>query len=199
MDYLRSKVKSGELTERRLARMAGISQPHLHNVMKGVRILSPAAADTVIANLHVTAGDLLREEERQAVGQASAGPAHREIPVAAGPLGPSYPFPDLQKSAGRIPFPAAELEGIAEAVAVRLSADPQAPSLFRDGDTVLLEILPEGARNLDAGSYYAIDVEGHGLLRCHQPAAEPAGGTVRAKVIWMGRHLKTGLDAAPLD
>ena len=38
---LKSRLKNGELSERRMAHLTGISQPHIHNVLKGVRILSP--------------------------------------------------------------------------------------------------------------------------------------------------------------
>ena len=36
--------------------MAGISQPHVHNVLKGKRLFSPELADTI---LHVLRMDLL--------------------------------------------------------------------------------------------------------------------------------------------
>jgi plasmid maintenance system antidote protein VapI len=38
--YVRDRIHNGELTERGFARMIGISQPHVHNVLKGVRNLS---------------------------------------------------------------------------------------------------------------------------------------------------------------
>lgn len=38
---LRMLLSNGEMTERRLARLTGISQPHVHNVLKGKRIFSP--------------------------------------------------------------------------------------------------------------------------------------------------------------
>lgn len=34
-----TKIRNGEFTERRLARMVGVSQPQLHKVLKGVRSL----------------------------------------------------------------------------------------------------------------------------------------------------------------
>jgi hypothetical protein len=32
---LRERVMNGEISERRLAQLTGISQPHMHNVLKG--------------------------------------------------------------------------------------------------------------------------------------------------------------------
>jgi transcriptional regulator with XRE-family HTH domain len=59
VEHLRHRVQSGEITERSLARIAGISQPHLHNVLKGKRILSIEMADEILKNLDITILDLL--------------------------------------------------------------------------------------------------------------------------------------------
>ena len=60
---LRERVQRGELTERRLARLTGISQPHIHNVLNGKRSLSPEAADRVITTLGINLLDLVEPEE----------------------------------------------------------------------------------------------------------------------------------------
>jgi hypothetical protein len=62
--HVQNRVQRGELTERGLARRTGISQPHLHNVLKGVRGLSPEIGDVLLRHLHITLLDLLKEEER---------------------------------------------------------------------------------------------------------------------------------------
>ena len=61
--HLQERVRSGEITERSLARVAGISQPHLHNVLKGKRHLSIAMADQVLRRLHLDVRDLIPPEE----------------------------------------------------------------------------------------------------------------------------------------
>ena len=61
--YLCERVRSGEVTERGLARITGISQPHIHNVLKGKRLLSPEGADIVLQQLHMDVLDLLEPEE----------------------------------------------------------------------------------------------------------------------------------------
>jgi len=48
LDELRQRVQSGAATERGLARISGISQSHLHNVLKGKRLLSMDKADEVL-------------------------------------------------------------------------------------------------------------------------------------------------------
>ena len=57
--YVSTRVHSGELTERGLARRAGISQPHLHNVLKGKRFLSLQSADLVLHELGLSVVDLI--------------------------------------------------------------------------------------------------------------------------------------------
>jgi transcriptional regulator with XRE-family HTH domain len=43
------RVRNGEWTERQLARRSGISQPHIHNVLKGARTLTPDVADQLMS------------------------------------------------------------------------------------------------------------------------------------------------------
>ena len=59
--HLRDRVHSGELTERSLARITGISQPHLHNVLKGKRLLSFPKLDRILSYLELDLQDLIEE------------------------------------------------------------------------------------------------------------------------------------------
>jgi transcriptional regulator with XRE-family HTH domain len=63
LEHLRRRIRSGELTERQLARLAGISQPHIHNVLKGKRLLSMELADTVLHVLRLDLMELIDPEE----------------------------------------------------------------------------------------------------------------------------------------
>ena len=62
-DYLRDQVRSGEATERGLARTTGISQPHVHHILNGKRRLSLEGADIVLETLHLDLLDLFTPEE----------------------------------------------------------------------------------------------------------------------------------------
>ncbi len=64
LDHLRARLQCGEITERRLARLAGLSQPHIHNVLKGTRRLSNELADQILRQLRISLLDLLTPEER---------------------------------------------------------------------------------------------------------------------------------------
>lgn len=57
--HLQERVRSGQITERQLARITGISQPHIHNVLKGVRFLSVTTADQILRELRIDIIDLL--------------------------------------------------------------------------------------------------------------------------------------------
>lgn len=61
--HLRERIRNGELTERSLARVTGISQPHIHNVLKGKRGFSAETADAVLRVLKLNILDLLEPQD----------------------------------------------------------------------------------------------------------------------------------------
>lgn len=63
LQELRQRVRSGVATERGLARLSGISQPHLHNVLKGKRLLSMDKADELLRHLQIDVLQLIPPEE----------------------------------------------------------------------------------------------------------------------------------------
>src|SRR5580698_652868 len=78
----RERVSAGELTERGMARSCGISQPHMHNVLKNIRVLSTAAADRLMQALDVGVTDLLWRVSTE----PDAGV--RAIPIIRNRIGP---------------------------------------------------------------------------------------------------------------
>jgi plasmid maintenance system antidote protein VapI len=60
---LRERVRGGEVTERGLARLTQMSQPHMHNVLKGKKVLSTDMADQVMQHLRMDVLDLLDPHE----------------------------------------------------------------------------------------------------------------------------------------
>ena len=60
---LRERVRSGVVTERGLARLAGVSQPHVHNVLKGKRFFSLEKADQVLRSLGLDLLDFIDPDE----------------------------------------------------------------------------------------------------------------------------------------
>ena len=63
IENLRQRVRSGEMTERGLARATGVSQPHIHHVLRGKRLLSAVTADQILRRLQMDVLDLIELEE----------------------------------------------------------------------------------------------------------------------------------------
>lgn len=63
VSYLREKVRNGDITERRLARITGVSQPHIHNVLSGKRGFSMEMADQIMRALRVDLLDFLDAQD----------------------------------------------------------------------------------------------------------------------------------------
>jgi hypothetical protein len=53
------RIRNGEFTERGLARMLQVSQPQMHNVLKGHRRLQWGLADALLRKLSITIMDLI--------------------------------------------------------------------------------------------------------------------------------------------
>lgn len=62
---LQDRIRSGEISERRLAQMVEVSQPHLHNVLKGKYIFSMSTADRILRHLRLDLLDLIDPRERR--------------------------------------------------------------------------------------------------------------------------------------
>ena len=63
VEYLSEKIRNGETTERRLAHITGVSQPHMHHVLCGKRSFSVAMADRVMQALQKDVLDFLEPED----------------------------------------------------------------------------------------------------------------------------------------
>jgi plasmid maintenance system antidote protein VapI len=63
LKFVNNKIRNGEYTERGLARVLGISQSQIHNVLKGARGLHRPLADVMLRKFQITVPDLLTEGE----------------------------------------------------------------------------------------------------------------------------------------
>ncbi len=210
---IRMKVRTGELTERRLARLTGISQPHVHNVLKGARELSPEVADLILRELKLSLLDLVEHEELAArVSLEHAPQRYREVPLLDGRIGPGLEFPKNVSPVEFFPFPSSLVAPLTRPLAARLSDDPQMRSTVNGGDLVLLDQSETRRGETDADSLYVVSRHGEGLVRwvrlgarCiylaavdsyfHPPQWEhiPLSGwhvleVVKARVVWIGRE-----------
>jgi transcriptional regulator with XRE-family HTH domain len=210
----RQAVQAGEISERALARRAGLSQPHLHNVLKGIRALSPAAADQLMRALDVAVPQLLW------FGPNLASSEIREAPLLRNRIGPGSEA-SFSVFRGYLPFPASLMAPLEDPVAAYLGADLALPSELRAGDLVLLDcnatrrILPEpgtcwvvadgaglrvryvrrngGALELGASSnrtgvpvWRTVSLHGRDILEI-----------VRARIVWIGREMEAPTAGPP--
>ena len=63
LGLVNAKIRNGEFSERRLAILLGVSQPHLHNVLKGERKLHVPLADALLEKFQISVTDLLLAQE----------------------------------------------------------------------------------------------------------------------------------------
>lgn len=92
LEYVKWRVRNGELTERRLAGLIGISQPHMHNVLKGIRTLSLGIADRILKAMEMSVLDLTVAGGTPLWGVPRPGPGLKDS-GAAGPLPGISPGP----------------------------------------------------------------------------------------------------------
>jgi len=218
--YVRNEIRNGELTERGFARLIGISQPHAHNVLKGVRTLSPQVLDLVLKYLHLSLLDLASLEEIQSqLRRRRKRERVAEVAFLAAPIGPAKPWPasiDWRKTFS-IPSPSATVP--AELVMAKLADDPAMVATLGPYDIALLDTSEQRRSSISAQGLYVIERSGEAVLRAirsggfgyylvtdadlDQPAAwEPLrlsaaqlSDAVKARVVWLGREREPGLPA----
>ena len=63
IDFIKLRIQNGDFTERGLARLLGISQSQIHNVLKKARTLKPELADHLMMRFDMDILDLLDARE----------------------------------------------------------------------------------------------------------------------------------------
>ena len=61
--FVKLRIQNGDFTERGLAKVLGVSQSHIHNVLKGARSLRPDLADRLFRRFDMSVLDLLEAGE----------------------------------------------------------------------------------------------------------------------------------------
>ena len=147
---LNEKVRRGEISQRQLARLAGFSQPHIHNVLKGARGLNREVADALLGRLELSLSDLVAGS-----GHGEAG--HASVALWRGSVGRATPFPDAADPAGALLFPASFLCRFTRPVllCVGVGEDVMSP-LIQPGDLVLVDRAERSRRRPVFDSIYVI-------------------------------------------
>ncbi len=209
---LAALLTNGEYTERGLARLVGISQPHLHHILSGKRALTPHVADAILASLGWGLGELIPSEDLDQILLSRRSQVRKKarIPVLAGPIGPSYSFPDTSHVAEWVFTQSPVCEGMRRLFLAPLEPDPSVPFARRPGvfalvaedEELRLRHLPEAWYVLrwgGAGLVRRIRVDAGSLALLGQKALEQEGApetisltgqsllsVVRGRLIWAG-------------
>jgi hypothetical protein len=215
VDLVRDRVRTGQITERGLARLCGLSQPHVHNVLKRVRSFSDEAADQLMKALDIRVADLLWG----AMGEGAGGV--RAVPLVRNRIGPGTEG-TLTSFRGNIPMPGWLLKNLIEPVTARLAPDLVLPAALAANDLVLLDQNP-AVRAAPTGNGVWVVSESSGLRaryvrltasRLYVGNEATRGDPqqwlsillqgrnileiVRAHIVWIGREMETE-PAGPVD
>jgi len=211
--YVRSQIRNGELTERGFARLIGVSQPHVHNVLKGVRTLSPLFFDRILKYFHLSLLDLVPSNELEAHLRTQRLLEHpAEVPFLDGPIGPGRPWLESLTPHKKFPLPFPLVDLPANLVMARLVADPSMETTLASCDIALLDTSPTNPSKLAPRGVFVVQRGNEALLRYIRPGTQcyylatdatldnPANwelfqvsasqliASVKARVRWMGRE-----------
>jgi len=165
--YIRGLMANGELTERGLARMVGVSQPHIHNVLKGARSLSMEIGDQISGVLGISLLELAESSELAGVleDRIAEDAAFRVVRSAAGQISPFQRFPDLTAAERWVRVPASAVDRVERPVLTGMQADPEMASCFRGATHILLDLNEKARLAVNERCWYALRWGGAGYVR----------------------------------
>lgn len=164
---LRARVQNGEITERALAKLVGLSQPHLHNVLKGTRHLSSAVMDRCLYQLRLSVLDLMDRTTLAAYLDAER-PEPTEyayLPVLAGRIGPTHSWPTEVEKHERFPVNSRLLRDMWHPVIVKTAFDVRMHPTFGEDDRLLLNQSRNARLDIDPTALYVVKRGRVGLVR----------------------------------
>ncbi len=209
--YVRDRIHNGELTERGFARMLGVSQPHVHNVLKGVRTLSIEISDSILNTLHLSILDLASAEDLERNRRIPAEPV-LEVPFLDTAIGPGVPWPEKIDRRNRFPTPVPTGIVPPALVMARLAGDPQMAETLRGYDLAMLDTSEQQRAKPSPEGLYVVERGGEVILRYLRPGARgyylltdaalenpdqwehlnisrrELTGLIKARVLWLGRE-----------
>lgn len=137
----------------------------------------------------------------------------RNVPALAGYLGPGHCYPEFRLR-GTFPFLASHVASLHTPVVVRAAADAAMEPLFGAEDVILLDHEENKRSTAEPHSFFAVNLDGEGLIRhvrrsngnlfigtqsvlgraavwdCISLADRHILDIVKAKVVWIGRHME---------
>jgi len=167
VELLRAKVRNGEITERALAKLVGVSQSHLHNVLKGIRRLSPAVMDRCLYQLRLGVLDLIDRTKLISYLDCERPEAsdYAYLPVLAGRIGPTHAWPSKVERHTRFPVPNRVLRLMWHPIVALSAFDVRMHPTFGEGDHLLLDQSRTARLDVDPNALYLIKRGRVGLVR----------------------------------
>lgn len=213
LSYVRNQVRNGEITERGFARLIGISQPHAHNVLKGVRSLSPELCDVTLKCLHLSLLDLAPVNEIKAhLERRRTRERPAEVAFLASSIGPGRAWPGDVHQQKRFPLPLPSAAAGAELMGAELAPDAAMSASLGSYNIALLDTSIASQREISPRGLYVVEYCGEAVIRyirfggCSyylvtdtslnhpmiwERLARPTVKTsdlVKARVLWLGRQ-----------
>ena len=207
------RIHNGELTERGFARLIGISQPHVHNVLKGVRNLSPEIFDSILKCFNMSLLDLASVQEVEANLKKRKAREHvAEAAFLDSPIGPGMPWPEGINWRRSYPLPFSALTAQAGLIMAELATDPYMYETLTGSDIALLDTSERARSDISPLGLYVVSRGGEAVLRHIRPGGQgfylvtdatldtpalwekvgmPASDSARiikARVRWIGRE-----------
>jgi plasmid maintenance system antidote protein VapI len=165
---IRDLIHRGEWTERGFARWIGVSQPHIHNVLKGQRKLSRNLLDQILRSLHCSIADLCTKTELEhALARKRMAAPRSELPFLTAPIGPGMPWTGCSNPVDTFPVPAALFSS--EAVVARLATDSPMRKTLAGADVAAIDLTPEVRREPVPEGLYVVSRKSEALLRFVRP------------------------------
>lgn len=202
IENVRVRLRNGELTERGFARQIGVSQPHIHNVLKGVRFLTPKLADLMMGHLGLTILELAELGEVRLAAEKVWLRQLDLLPVPlAGHIGAGREWTDSCVPKEWVLLNRRELTGVAEPLIMHLDSDPALPWEVSADTLVLLDQDQERRQLMENGAWYVVNRHGNTAIRQARlqegqwiagaipvpPARGPQLHLIRARAVWVGQ------------
>ena len=124
MRRLKDEIRTGNFTERGLARRAGLSQPHVHNLLKGIRSATVESADAMLRAISADVIDLLHAPEAERVSRLPQGPT-AAVARLRGAAGPGGRWDERSDSSQCTAVPCKLLAGVRQPAMLTVLPDPE--------------------------------------------------------------------------
>ena len=153
-----------------MARLTGVSQPHIHNVLKGVRNLSPEIADRILKTLHLSVLDLSSPEElRDRLMTHQQHLVLRELPMIRVPIGSNQRWRQEYSPRERLILPTPLSRTNAQLAAGRLQLDAGMRSVLGACDLAVVNTAEQALFPIEAATLYVVEMAEGTAVRYLRP------------------------------